>query len=144
MADEPNLQDAYRLLMAAIISRAMEDLQGNYEVSKSQKARGRIKDGFMSWFYSPDFEAYCLVLEIDPEPIREKAAEYYRCEIAKEDPKPSRKRTTDTTRKKQSEAAQAYFANPENRKKQSATLKAFWANKKSPRNVQGQVNQRRE
>lgn len=72
-------QDAYRALMADIINRAMLDVKGgSLETAQRQKGRNRAKDEAMSWFHGPDFEALSLALEIDPQRIRDKAADFYR------------------------------------------------------------------
>jgi hypothetical protein len=68
--------------MAAIIHRAMDDLR---DATWMDRKAGRIqKDQAMAFFHSPDFEAFCLELGIDPEPYRAKAAELYRHELEKE------------------------------------------------------------
>ncbi|GHU62040.1 hypothetical protein FACS189445_4640 [Spirochaetia bacterium] len=58
--------------MAAIINRALMDVKGG------NLAADRERDAAMAWFHTPDFEAYCLALEIDPQRIRDRAADYYR------------------------------------------------------------------
>ncbi|GHT94222.1 hypothetical protein FACS1894141_0480 [Spirochaetia bacterium] len=40
------------------------------------------RDEAMAWFHDDDFEAYCLALELDPQRIRDRAADYYREGIA--------------------------------------------------------------
>ncbi|GHT73031.1 hypothetical protein FACS1894124_0750 [Spirochaetia bacterium] len=40
------------------------------------------RDEAMAWFHDDFFEAYALALEIDPQRIRERAADYYRAGIA--------------------------------------------------------------
>ncbi|GHV18230.1 hypothetical protein FACS189493_7290 [Spirochaetia bacterium] len=75
-------KEAYSILIAAIISRAIMDVQGRVlcmDTSETREALGR--DEAMGWFHSPDFEAYALALEIDPQHIRNRAADYYRRSI---------------------------------------------------------------
>jgi 3-methyladenine DNA glycosylase Mpg len=67
--------------MAAVISRALDDLRGIQLAQKSPRA----KDETMAWINGPDCEALCLFLEIDPAAIREKAAALYREFLARED-----------------------------------------------------------
>ncbi|GHV64361.1 hypothetical protein AGMMS49587_16580 [Spirochaetia bacterium] len=75
-------KDAYRALMADIINRAMLDVKGGIlETAQREKDRNRAKDEAMAWFYSPDFEALSLALEIDPQRIQDKAADFYRQSI---------------------------------------------------------------
>ncbi|GHV78745.1 hypothetical protein AGMMS49944_05360 [Spirochaetia bacterium] len=66
---------AYRSLMAAIISRALDDLRGRVLLSGISDV---AKDEAMAFFYSPDCEAYALVLGLDPQELRDKAAGLYR------------------------------------------------------------------
>ncbi|GHT89358.1 hypothetical protein FACS1894137_18460 [Spirochaetia bacterium] len=69
--------------MAAIINRALMDVQVLalcMDASETRKAQ--VRDEAMAWFHDRDFEAYALALEIDPQRIRERAADYYRAGIA--------------------------------------------------------------
>ncbi|GHT88463.1 hypothetical protein FACS1894137_16790 [Spirochaetia bacterium] len=58
--------------MAAIINRALMDVQGG------NLATGHARDDAMAWFHGHNFEAYAMALEIDPQRIRDRAADYYR------------------------------------------------------------------
>jgi hypothetical protein len=66
---------AYRSLMAAVISRALDDLRGNAILSRITE---KAKDEAMAFFYSPDCEAYALELGIDPQELIDQAAGLYR------------------------------------------------------------------
>jgi hypothetical protein len=65
--------------MAAVITRAMEDLRG-VSAMAMKSSRNDI-DGAMSFFNGPDCEAFCLELGIDYEELREEARELYRAYI---------------------------------------------------------------
>jgi hypothetical protein len=73
--------DAYRFLMAAVIDRAIDDLQG-----KGPKCRRAAEtDQAMAFILGETCEAYCLELKIDCERIREKAVGLYQRFIEKND-----------------------------------------------------------
>jgi hypothetical protein len=75
-------KEAYCGLMVAIINRAMMDVRGvSISYLNNPRARDTVREDAMSWFHGPDFETYCLALEVDPQPIRERAADYYRQSI---------------------------------------------------------------
>ncbi|MDR1929853.1 MAG: hypothetical protein LBQ44_04400 [Treponema sp.] len=67
--------DAYRHLMAAVINRALADLEGK-GVAVKVNAKGR--DEAMAWVNGPECEAFCLALDMDYTALREKAAALYR------------------------------------------------------------------
>jgi hypothetical protein len=69
-----NISDSFRSLMAAVISRALSDLEDRRKVSK---AGPQIKDETMAWINGPDCESYCLELDIDYPALREKAIKLY-------------------------------------------------------------------
>ncbi|GHT44397.1 hypothetical protein AGMMS49921_14060 [Endomicrobiia bacterium] len=48
------------------------------DVKGGNLAPDQGRDEAMAWFHGPDFEAYALALELDPQRIRERAADYYR------------------------------------------------------------------
>jgi hypothetical protein len=73
--------DAFRDLVAAVISRALDDLRG----IQLAPANPEAIDQDMAWINGPDCEALCLFLEIDPAAIREKAAALYREFLAREE-----------------------------------------------------------
>ncbi|GHT86357.1 hypothetical protein FACS1894137_11810 [Spirochaetia bacterium] len=69
--------------MAAIINRALADVKGgNLGAGFSEAGKAQGRDDAMAWFHGHNFEAYALALEIDPQRIRERAADYYRAGIA--------------------------------------------------------------
>jgi hypothetical protein len=84
MQTSRNRDDVLRDLVAAVISRALDDLRDIQLARKSPRA----KDEVMAWINSPDCEALCLFLEIDPAAIREKAAALYREFLAREEARP--------------------------------------------------------
>jgi hypothetical protein len=61
--------------MAAVISRALSDLEDRRKVTK---ASPRVKDEAMAWVNGPDCEAYCLALDADYKAVRDHAAALYR------------------------------------------------------------------
>ena len=68
-------------LLAAIISRAIEDLK-----ETGPKCSSKEPDRAMAFILSETCEAYCLELQIDYEAIREKGAALYRLILEKEKP----------------------------------------------------------
>jgi hypothetical protein len=68
------MNDSFKGLMAAVITRAMDDLKDpRLEVISPRK-----KDSAMAFILGPDCEAYCIALEMDYRTIREKAVILYR------------------------------------------------------------------
>jgi hypothetical protein len=67
--------DCFRGLMAAVINRALADLERGGLAIKASPA---VKDEAMAWINGPDCEAYCLVLDTDYRALRKKAAALYR------------------------------------------------------------------
>jgi hypothetical protein len=70
----------FRALMAAVITRAVEDL-------KSADPRLRVieRDEAMAFILGEDCEAFCLELAIDYEAVRERAIALYRRFLERED-----------------------------------------------------------
>jgi hypothetical protein len=66
--------DAFRALMAAVVTRALEDLKGNAPIRISPADRDRA----MAFINSPDGESICLVLNVDYATVREQAVALYR------------------------------------------------------------------
>jgi hypothetical protein len=85
--------DSFRGLMAAVINRALADLERDSSVIKTIPT---VKDEAMAWINGPDCEAYCLVLDVDYTAIREKAVVIYRRFMEKEDT-PKRRLKGDKT-----------------------------------------------
>jgi hypothetical protein len=53
-------QAGYRLLMAAIIARALDDLRVRFvKLPNIQSKRDSFMDQAMAFFHSQDFESYC-------------------------------------------------------------------------------------
>ena len=78
-----SIADSFRGLMAAIINRALVDLEKDRVAIKTSP---RVRDEAMAWIHGPDCETYCLVLDMDYAVIREKAAALYRKFLAKTEP----------------------------------------------------------
>jgi hypothetical protein len=68
--------DSFRGLMAAVINRALADLEKNNTAMMG--ASGHVRDEAMAWINSPECEAFCHALDADYRTIREKAASLYR------------------------------------------------------------------
>jgi hypothetical protein len=77
---------AYRALIAAVITRAIDDLKGTDPLCQKNDI-----DRAMAFILSDDCEAYCLELDIDYEAIRKKAAALYRQVLEKEPERKPRK-----------------------------------------------------
>ena len=71
----------YNSLIAAVISRAIDDIKGTGPRSHRNEA-----DHAMYFILSEACEAYCLYLDINHEALKEKAAALYRQLLAKETP----------------------------------------------------------
>ena len=83
--EAPELQnrkqaEAYKLLIAAVIDRAIDDLCGD-----GPKGNRKDTDYAMAFILSETCEAWCMELETDYERIREKAVALYQRFIAKND-----------------------------------------------------------
>ena len=74
---------SFHSLLAAVISRAIEDLK-----EAGPRCGSKEPDRAMAFILSETCEAYCLELQIDYEAIREKAAALYRLILKKEKPAP--------------------------------------------------------
>jgi hypothetical protein len=61
--------------MAAVISRALDDLTGG---GTAIKASDHVRDEAMQWINGPECEAFCYALDTDYTAVREKAAALYR------------------------------------------------------------------
>jgi hypothetical protein len=89
--ESPELQnrkqaEAYKLLIAAVIDRAIDDLRGD-----GPKGNRKDTDYAMAFILSETCEAWCMELETDYERIREKAVALYQRFIAKTDRKTDKK-----------------------------------------------------
>jgi hypothetical protein len=61
--------------MAAVISRALDDLKKN---RKAIRTSDYDRDEAMAWINGPECEAFCYTLDADYEAIQEQAAALYR------------------------------------------------------------------
>jgi hypothetical protein len=77
-----SVTDSFRGLMAAVVFRALADLEKSRAAIKTSPA---VKDEAMSWINGPDCEMYCLALDVDYTTLREKAAALYRRFLEKAD-----------------------------------------------------------
>jgi hypothetical protein len=73
-----NTHDSYKQLMAAIITRSLEDIS-----TATFTITARQKDEAMSFMLSPDCETLCLALGVPWERTKEKAKALYQRVIAK-------------------------------------------------------------
>ena len=76
------IADSFRGLMAAVIDRALADLEKDIPVIKTSPA---VKDEAMAWINSPDCDAYCHALDMDYAAIQERAAALYRRFLEREE-----------------------------------------------------------
>jgi hypothetical protein len=70
----------FRALMAAVITRAMDDLN-----STDPRLRAVERDRAMEFILGEDCEAFCLELAIDYEAVRERAVALYRRFLERKD-----------------------------------------------------------
>jgi hypothetical protein len=66
--------DSFRGLIAAVINRALADLEKN---NRAMGASDHVRDEAMSWVNGPECEAFCYALDIDYRTIRGKATTLY-------------------------------------------------------------------
>jgi hypothetical protein len=88
------LADAYRLLMTAVIERALADIKG-----VGLRCKKKEKDQDMAFILSETCEAYCLELMIDYERVRKEAVGFYQRFIASTDQITIRKKYTKRSSK---------------------------------------------
>jgi hypothetical protein len=74
--------DSFRGLMAAVINRALADLE---KTNPAMGVRDNVRDGAMAWINSPECEEFCHALGTDHKAVREKAADLYRHFLEKAD-----------------------------------------------------------
>jgi hypothetical protein len=70
-----SIVDSFRGLMAAVINRALADLERSRVTIKSSE---RVRDEAMAWINSRECETYCLILDVDYTTLRERAVALYR------------------------------------------------------------------
>jgi hypothetical protein len=70
------IADSFRGLMAAVINRALADLE---KANTAMGVSDHVRDEAMAWINSPECEAFCDALDMDYAAVREKAAALYRC-----------------------------------------------------------------
>jgi hypothetical protein len=82
--------DSFRGLIAAVISRALADLE---KTNPATGIRDHVRDEAMAWINGPDCEAYCYALDVEYTEIRERAAALYRrfLESAEGRPRPRKR-----------------------------------------------------
>ena len=112
-----------RALIAAVISRAIDDLKGIGYLCRRPDA-----DRAIAFVLSETCEAYCSCLGIDYEAVREKADGLYQRFIEKDAPRKAgeKKSLTPEARRKISEAMKRRVVTPETRRKLSEAQKRKW------------------
>jgi hypothetical protein len=76
------IADSFRGLMAAVINRALADLERDKGAIKANLA---VKNEAMAWINSPECGEFCHILNADYGAVQDKAAALYRCFLEKAD-----------------------------------------------------------
>ena len=87
--------DSFRDLMAAVIDRALADLERR---GLAANIGGHVRDEAMAWINSPDCEAFCHALDMDYTAIREQAAALRRRFLEREEGREKLRRRPRTVR----------------------------------------------
>jgi hypothetical protein len=70
-----SVADSFRGLAAAVISRALDDLEKDRSAIRTSD---HVRDEALAWINGPECEAFCWALDMDYRAIRERGAALYR------------------------------------------------------------------